>query len=512
MLPACSIIIVAYNSRGFLPACLTSVMEATADLEAQVIVLDNGSAEPILPATKAYFPKVEWLDSAENLGFGKGCNLAAKQARNPYLFFVNPDTIVSKEAFKKLLEFAEARPDAGAVGCRILNEDGSMQWACRRKFPSPLGAIFKTVGLASLFPKSKFFASYNMTYLDPELVTEVDAISGSFFCIKRELFEQIGGFDPDYFMYAEDLDLCLRVQRLGFKNYYAPIVNILHFKGRSCETRRFKSYVDFYQAMLIFVKKHRRYRLPYPLMAAGILFAALIGVFSRLLPASWKAFPDALFMLLTFFAFAHFGLAGSELLPACALFAGDLLVLLFLGEYASNLLATKKFFLGLLSASVVICAGGVLLGCYSWQIALVSAVSILLLRLWRRAAFWLNYFYRIFAKKRHRALLLGGGEDSLSAWFDHSNFSFGVEILGCVTRDPLAATPENRKYVLGSALQIADICRRTGCSEVWIVSNESGYREPIEVKQLLDLGLKTCLLIGGSLRARYALVDLQHLN
>lgn len=512
MLPACSIIIVAYNSRGFLPACLTSVMEATAGLEAQIIVLDNGSAEPVLPETKAYFPKVEWLDSAENLGFGKGCNLAEKRARHPYLFFVNPDTIVSKDAFKKLLEFAEEHADAGAVGCRILNEDGSMQWACRRKFPSPLGAVFKTVGLASLFPKSKFFASYNMTYLDPELVTEVDAISGSFFCIRRELFEQIGGFDPDYFMYAEDLDLCLRVQRLGLKNYYAPVANILHFKGRSCETRRFKSYVDFYEAMLIFVKKHRRYGLPYPLMAAGILFAALIGVFSRLLPRSWKALPDALFMLLTFFAFSHFGFSGSELLPACALFAGNLLTLLLLGEYAADSLSSKKFFAGLTSVSAVFCAVGVLLGVYEWQIALVAAVSILLLRLWRRAAFWFNYFYRIFSKKRHRALLLGGGEDPLSAWFDHGNFSFGVEILGCVTQDPVAATPENRKFVLGSSAQIADICRRTGSREVWVVSNASGYREPFDVARLLALGVKTYLLIGGSLGSRYALVDLEHLN
>lgn len=485
-------------------------MEAISGLEAQVIVLDNGSKEPILPETKRYFSEVEWLESEENLGFGKGCNLAAKRAKHPYLFFVNPDTVVSKEAFKKLLEFSEGHKDAGAVGCRILNEDGSMQWACRRKVPSPLGAIFKTVGLASLFPKSKLFASYNMTYLDPELVTEVDAISGSFFCMRRALFEQLGGFDPDYFMYAEDLDLCLRAQRLGFKNYYAPIANVLHFKGRSCETCRFDSSKAFYKSKFTFAKKHGK--APYPLVAIGICCSALPGIFWRLLPGSWKAVPDAVLMLASFLAFARFGAAGSEFLPACVPFAGNLLVLLVLGEYSPEPPGALKFFGGLLAWNALVGAVGIPLGFYGWQVSLVLLVSILLLRFWRRAAFWMNYFYRIFAKKRSRVLLLGGGEDSLAAWFDHGNFSLGVEVLGCVTLDPEAVIPENRKYVLGTAHQLAEICRRTGCREVWLVVNESGYGEQFDAGALAGLGIKVSLLVGGSRPGRHALADLRLLS
>ncbi len=177
----CSVIIIAYNSRDFIPACLASVREALIDIDSEIIVLDNGSPYPLTTEVKEMFPEVIWLESKENLGFGRGCNLAATHATKPYLFFINPDTIVSKTAFSKTLKYIQEKPKAGLVGCRILNEDGSLQWACRRAFPSPLAAIFKTIGLASLFPKSRFFASYNMTYLDPDQETEVDAISGSLY-------------------------------------------------------------------------------------------------------------------------------------------------------------------------------------------------------------------------------------------------------------------------------------------------------------------------------------------
>ena len=229
---SCSVIIVAYNSCDFIPACLKSVRDACEGIDAQVIVLDNGSDDPILPEIRQFFPEVEWIDSKENLGFGKGCNLAEKRATKPYLFFINPDTIVSRDSFTKVLDFIEEHPESGTVGCRILNEDGSLQWACRRSFPTIVSAVSKTIGLAALFPKNKTLASYNMTYADPDEVTEVDAISGSFFCMRRDLYEKLGGFDEDFFMYGEDLDLCFRAKVAGCKNYYTPSTNILRTTTR----------------------------------------------------------------------------------------------------------------------------------------------------------------------------------------------------------------------------------------------------------------------------------------
>ncbi|MCF0215295.1 MAG: glycosyltransferase [Fibrobacteraceae bacterium] len=519
---SCSIIIIAYNSCDFIPACLKSIRDAVEGIDAQIIVMDNGSKEPILPEIKSFFPEVLWLDSKENLGFGKGCNLAEKSAVKPYLFFINPDTVISKDAFVKMLDFMTEHPDAGTVGCRILNEDGSIQWACRRSFPTPISAISKTIGLAHLFPKNKMLASYNMTYADPDQEIEVDAISGSFFCINRELFEKLNGFDEDYFMYGEDLDLCFRTKSAGYRNYYTPATNILHFKGQSCRTRRWKSYVDFYQAMLIFVKKHKKlYVVPYFLVSFGVFFAALVGMFSRLMPKFWKIFIDLFVMLVvasaTYIGLEH--LEGREYapqmvdgIPFVAISLVNVIFLIFSGEYASSSLQGRNFFTYLMPLNIL----AIGLFCFFWNLwplyMVLAVLNPLCLIVWRRVAFWINYFYRIFAKKRHRSILLGGSEDSLQSWFDRYNVIPGVEILGCVSNKPENVSAENRLHLLGNLSEMESICNRTGCRELLIVSNFSGYSEPYDIEWLEKLKLKVYLLIGNGQNGDFALVNLKYLH
>lgn len=523
---SCTIIIIAYNSCDFIPACLKSVRDACEGIDSQVIVLDNGSTEPILPEIKNFFPEVEWIDSKENLGFGKGCNLAEKSATKPYLFFINPDTIISKNAFREMLAFMHEHPEAGTVDCRILNEDGSLQWACRRSFPTPISAISKTIGLATLFPKNKTLASYNMTFADPDEMIEVDAVSGSFFCIRRELYEQLHGFDEDFFMYGEDLDLCFRTKEAGCKNYYTPVTNILHFKGQSCKTRRWKSYVDFYHAMMIFVKKHKNlYKVPYFLVAFGILFAAFVGVFSRLIPQFWKIFLDmgvVALWALVFTEFSDWWLVGIVAIV-------NVLFLIFRGEYASGSLKGERFirYLAPLNLIAVGAYAGYRLATqqalmqmdalnYNKEWAMVVSASSLLipfaLLAWRRLAFWINYFYRIFAKKRHRSILLGGREDSLNNWFDHYNVIPGIEILGCVSGESENVTEKNRQHLLGDVNDMESICNRTGCRELLVVSNFSGYREPFDMEWLDKLGMRVFLLIGNGKNANFALVNLKYLR
>jgi len=522
---SCSVIIVAYNSCDFIPACLKSVRDACEGIDSQVIVLDNGSPEPILPEIKEFFPEVVWIDSKENLGFGKGCNLAEKQATKPYLFFINPDTIVSRDSFRQLLDFAFEHPESGIVGSRILNEDGSLQLACRRSFPTTFSAISKTVGLAALFPKSKLLASYNMTYADPDEVTEVDAVSGSFFCMRRDLYEQLNGFDEDFFMYGEDLDLCFRSKAAGFKNYYTPATNILHFKGQSCKTRRWKSYLDFYKAMIIFVKKHKDlYFVPSMFVTLGILFAAFVGMFSRLIPKFWKIFLD-LGVVALWGILVNRGYYGWLIVGVVALV--NVVFLTFRGEYASGSLKGSRFIRYLLPLNMLAVAGAFLpnmpplddqtcaMSHFVHGLIEVEVLSLfipLALKAWRRVAFWINYFYRIFAKKRHRSILLGGSEDSLDTWFDRYNVIPGIEILGCVSNDPSCVSEKNRKHLLGPLSDMESICNRTGCRELLVVSNFSGYREPFDIKWLDDLQLKVFLLIGDGKNGNFALVDLKYLH
>jgi GT2 family glycosyltransferase len=465
---------------------------------------------------------VEWIDSSVNLGFGKGCNLAEKRAKNPYLFFINPDTIVSTNALREILHFMEEYPDSGTVGCRILNEDGSMQWSCRRSFPTELSAISKTLGLTALFPKSKLLSSYNMTYANPDEITEVDAISGSFFCIRRELYEQLNGFDEDFFMYGEDLDLCFRAKAAGFRNYYTPITNVLHFRGQSSRTRRVKSYIDFYQAMWIFVKKHRSYYLvPRFLIFIGIVIAAIVGVFSRLVPQFWKFFLDGGVLVLWAMFFLDIG-KKQDLRFAISFAALNILFLVLRGEYVSSSLDDKRSlpYLILVNLSVVGIFAGycifTLPQSYDWHwgltLCLSSLIVPLLFLLWRRVLFWFNYFYRIFAKKRHRSILLGGREDSLQPWFDNHNVIPGVEILGCVSGEVQGVTPENRRHLLGSVEDIQDICNRTDCRELLVVSNFSGYHEPFDLQRLEKLGMKVFLLVGKGKSGNFALINLKYLH
>lgn len=537
---SCSIIVVAYNSCDFIPACLKSVRDACEGIDAQIIVLDNGSKEPILPEIRNFFPEVLWIDSKENLGFGKGCNLAEKHATKPYLFFINPDTVISRDSFREMLLFMKQHPESGTVGCRILNEDGSIQWACRRSFPTIISAVSKTIGLAALFPKNKTLASYNMTFADPNEMIEVDAISGSFFCIRRDVYEQLNGFDEDFFMYGEDLDLCFRTKEMGLKNYYTPVTNILHFRGQSSRTRRVKSYIDFYHAMIIFVKKHKNlYGMPYFLVAGGIMFAAFVGVFSRLIPQFWKIFLDlgviALWALLClnysalpnsldayFSNFANVGqLVDWNLVGIIALV--NVLFLFCKGEYANRSLGGFHFIRYLVPLNVIASAGVVLyekmtlsvtqpLVHYGFELCLLSLVIPFAFLAWRRIAFWINYFYRIFAKKRHRSILLGGAEDSLQSWFDRYNVIPGIEILGCVSGECAKVSEENRPHLLGNLNEMESICNRTGCRELLVVSNFSGYREPFDINWLKKLGLNVFLLIGNGKNGNYALVDLKYLH
>lgn len=548
-MPSCSIIIVAYNSCDFLPACLKSVRDACEGVESQIIVLDNGSSEPILPEIKKFFPEVLWLDSKENLGFGKGCNLAEKHATKPYLFFINPDTIISKNAFHEMLQFMEEHPDAGTVGCRILNEDGSLQWACRRSFPTIVSAVSKTIGLAALFPKNKTLASYNMTYADPDEMTEVDAISGSFFCMRRDLYEKLGGFDEDFFMYGEDLDLCFRAKVAGCKNYYTPSTNILHFKGQSCRTRRWDSYLDFYKAMLIFVKKHKDlYFVPNFLVSFGIMFAAFVGMFSRLIPKFWKMFLDlgviAVWTLVFLPGLGNDGCIFTSIKESIGVITTfedwwlvglvaivNMVFLIFRGEYTESSLKGEKFLRYLVPLNLLAVGGyevfryftqfsydpgdrSTIYPSIGWCVyAVCSSLFIpLALLAWRRIAFWTNYFYRIFAKKRHRSILLGGREDSLNNWFDSYNVIPGIEILGCVSGEPEKLSEENRKHLLGPLSDMESICNRTGCRELLVVSNFSGYREDFDINWLDKLGLRVYLLIGNGKNGNFALINLKYLQ
>lgn len=250
-----SIVIVSYQVRERLQGCLESLSSLGVP-RFEVIVVDNASSDGTVEQLAPLFPKVRFISMDRNTGFAMACNRGAQVASAPWILFLNPDTVVFPETLVQVLEFAGSKPQAGIVGCRILDGEGQLQLACRRSIPTPEIALWRLSGLSFLFPRSQRFARYNLTYLDPADDARVEAVSGSFLMIRADLYRRLEGFDERFFLYGEDLDLCLRVSRAGYEVWYHGSATIIHHKGRSAAARPWGARWDFYHAMVTFAVKN----------------------------------------------------------------------------------------------------------------------------------------------------------------------------------------------------------------------------------------------------------------
>jgi GT2 family glycosyltransferase/lipopolysaccharide/colanic/teichoic acid biosynthesis glycosyltransferase len=279
-----SVIIVNYNVRQFLENALTSIRRAMEGLEGEVFVVDNASEDGSIEMVRSKFPDVILIENRINLGFARANNLALKQARGRCILLVNPDTVVQENTLRVMLRFFDENPDVGLAGCKILNPDGSFQLPCRRSFPTPWVAFTKIFGFSALFPKSRLFGRYNLTYLNTDETYEVEAVSGSFMMVRREAYLRVGGLDESFFMYGEDLDWCYRFSQAGHKVFYVHSTAIIHFKGESTRRSDLDEIRVFYNAMQLFVEKHFNSSVLVEALLnigislrAGIAFAAKAG-------------------------------------------------------------------------------------------------------------------------------------------------------------------------------------------------------------------------------------------
>ncbi len=250
-----SVVIVSFNVRGFLENLVNSLKRSLEGMDSEIIVVDNASDDDTVEFLKQNYPDVNLIENRANVGFGKANNQGVKASSGDYLLLINPDAIVEESTIPEMLAFTKEHPDAGASSCKVLNGDGTLQKTCRRGFPTPWVAFTKISGLSALFPRTRLFGRYNLTYLNPDEDHEVDAIGGSFMFIPRRVFEEVGGFDEDYFMYGEDIDLCYKIKRAGYKVYYTPRTTAIHFKGESTRRSNINQTYEFYRAMSVFVEK-----------------------------------------------------------------------------------------------------------------------------------------------------------------------------------------------------------------------------------------------------------------
>lgn len=270
-----TIIIVSYNVRYFLEQCLCSVKESIKDVgDVEVMVVDNASTDGSIQYLKDKFPFASFIANKENTGFSRANNQALRQAKGQYILFLNPDTILPEDVFTKTLAFLDEHPEAGALGVKMIDGGGRFLKESKRGLPTAWASFCKMAGLTAAYPHSKLFARYYLGHLQENITQPVDVLSGAFMLARKDVLDAEGGFDEQFFMYAEDIDLSYRIQKAGYRNYYFADTCIIHFKGES--TKKDAQYVkQFYKAMHQFVRKHYK-------SGAGRLFSGLLNAAIRI--------------------------------------------------------------------------------------------------------------------------------------------------------------------------------------------------------------------------------------
>lgn len=231
-------------------------MNAAKNLDVEVFVVDNNSVDNSVEMVREKFPQVKIIANKENVGFSKANNQALRIAQGEYQLLLNPDTVVEEDTFKKIIQFMDEHPEAGGLGVYMIDGKGNFLPESKRGLPTPLVAFYKIFGLSALFPKSKLFGKYHLGYLDKNKIHEVEILSGAFMLLRKKALDKVGLLDEDFFMYGEDIDLSYRIIKGGFKNYYFPETRIIHYKGESTKKSSINYVFVFYNAMIIFAKKH----------------------------------------------------------------------------------------------------------------------------------------------------------------------------------------------------------------------------------------------------------------
>ena len=298
-----TVIIVNYNVKYFLEQCLHSVFKAAEKVNTEIIVVDNDSVDGSCLMVEEKFPEVKLISNKENLGFSKANNQAIRISSGEHILLLNPDTVVEEDCFLKIVRFMDDTPETGGLGVKMIDGKGRFLPESKRGLPTPEVAFWKMFGFSKLFPRSKRFGRYHLGYLDENQVHEVEVLAGAFMLLRRETLDKVGLLDEDYFMYGEDIDLSYRITLGGYKNYYFPETTIIHYKGESTKKGSINYVKVFYNAMIIFARKHfskgnaRRYTI---LIKLAIYFRALLTICAQFLKSAFLPAIDALLIYLGF--------------------------------------------------------------------------------------------------------------------------------------------------------------------------------------------------------------------
>lgn len=295
-----SVIIVNYNVKYFLEQVLNSVRKASEGLSIEVFVVDNNSVDDSVAMVRDKFPEVNLIANKDNPGFSIANNQAIRISKGEYVLLLNPDTVVEEATFSKVINFMDEHPEAGGLGVKMIDGSGEFLPESKRGFPSPWVAFCKTTGLSKIFPKSPKFNRYHLGYLDKDETHEIEVLSGAFMMMRKSVLDEIGLLDEAFFMYGEDIDLSYRIVKAGYKNYYFADTTIIHYKGESTKKGSLNYVRTFYNAMIIFAKKHfdgEQAKLYVFMLQIAIYLRASLTLVTNLLKKAAAPLFDAILMI-----------------------------------------------------------------------------------------------------------------------------------------------------------------------------------------------------------------------
>ena len=305
-----SVIIVNYNVKYFLEVCLHSVSRALEGIPSEIIVVDNNSKDGSIELVTTKFPSVVLIANKENSGFSRANNQGVTVAKGEYILFLNPDTVMPEDFARKMIAYMDAHPEAGSIGPRLIDGKGQFAPDGKKSFPSLSVAVFKTIGLNKVFPRSPYFNKSYPVHIGEKQPAEVDVLSGCCMMVRSRVIKEVGGaFDEDYFMYCEDVDLSYRIQKAGYKNVYYPDATLIHYKGESTRKATLSYIRVFNEALATFVKKHyskQNAALFILLINIGIMFRAILGGIRRVLKVLRMPLFDAIVLLGTLWFIENF--------------------------------------------------------------------------------------------------------------------------------------------------------------------------------------------------------------
>lgn len=499
-----SVIIVNYNVEHFLEQCIDSALVAAKYVDTEIIVVDNNSVDGSLQMMGKRFPDIKLIANKDNVGFSKANNQGIRISKGEYILLLNPDTIVEADTFETTVAFMDSHLDAGGLGVKMLDGKGRFLPESKRGLPTPQSAFYKMFGISKIFPKSKKFASYHQGHLSNDEIHEVEILAGAFMLMRKTTLDKVGLLDEDFFMYGEDIDLSYRIILGGYKNYYFPKTRIIHYKGESTKKNSVNYVYVFYNAMVIFAKKHyskENAKLFSILINAAIILRAFVSVIASFFRKMLESTIDFILintaLILTAKYWAELIFGESQKYPDLFLYlfiplivAGWQTVIYYAGGYSKPIKIYRIVLGQLIGVMLTLVVYSLLPETYRFSRAIIlfgAFISPVIMMTWRYLSYLVGFMGFKFGNISAKQIAIVGSDNESSRvlkLMDQINIdaSYASKIL--VDSD---ADKRNSKSVLGIVSQLEEIVRIHKIDELIFCAKDFGAAQIIDMMTSLKL-------------------------